>query len=245
MDDLKLAYQKSTEAINEFYRNGNALLALTIINKVIEIYPKYPFSYQLKCDILLSLNNIEQALQCIDAGLLIAPNNYEFLRRRAQIIGFQKNDFQSALNHIAKAIALLEIESNEKMNMSETWNLIEKINYVRGYASVKADFKSIEQNLIQAQNNKKINDNIQITKDEIKKIEKNLHSEIIENSKENKKERFRNIELLGIFTAVLAFIFANMQKAPELKSFTDLIMFDLGLGIPLMLFLLVIKLIFG
>jgi len=68
-----------------------------------------------------------------------------------------------------------------------------------------------------------------------------LENEKLKNQVE--KERTRTIELLGLFTAVIAFIFSSIHFASNLKTIPEAMIAIIGLGAVLLLFLLTLHIV--
>ena len=222
-----------SEAITEYYKYENTKKALELLDGYIESIGddvSFPFPFQFKADILMNNDKHDYALEIINDGLARFPNSYELLKRRSEILGFHKNDFENAMMDINNAIVYFESNSNATFtNMPED---------IKRYASTKIDLINIRQNLFILRENYKM-------RGDILDIKENIDKEILDVKENLLKERFNYIELLGIFVAIVGFIFANITKMSKFSSLTDAFEFNLAFSIPLILFILLIKLIWG
>lgn len=222
------------QAMEDYYKRNDITKALKKIDAYLAINPKFiPFPYQFKSDIFRNQGKIDDALSILNTGLINFPSSHDLLKRRAEILGLYKGDFQTALQDIGNAIIFFEGNSHEQIAFFKKLNIKENLNFYKNYTTTKVDLKILEQELNRLNGLKFLNVKID-------KVEEDLVRRLEKNEKEAERERFRNIELLGIFTAILGFIFANVQKSALIDKFSDLLLFDLALLIPLAIFIFLI-----
>lgn len=231
------------QAIDDYYINRNFTEALKKIDSYLVINPRFiPFPYQFKTDILRDQGKIDEAIEVVNIGLSIFPKSHDLLKRRAELVGFYKGDFQDALQDIGRALIFFEGYSNDQTKFLNQLDTKENLNYSKSYTSTKVDLKILEQDLARSNIAKFTNAKIDNLKEEINDIKKDIINRFNENKKQTEKDKFTNIELLGIFTAILGFVFANAQKMAVFSNLTDAFEFNIAFAIPIVLFFLLIKL---
>lgn len=235
---IKQSYQVLKKALDAYYLEFDIEKSLKLIKDALKISRKAIFAYQLQSDILKNSNKIDDALEILEQGLKIDSSNYFLLWRRSEILGFYKNRTPEALADIQNAINFFEQSSENQEKQLSNLGIIDKSQFLKNYTSNKIDLKGIQQLLLQL-------NQVSLVHSRVNEIENQLTKRLDKNEDYLKQERFRNIELLGIFTAVLGFIFANVQKSAVIANYKELLLFDLAISIPLMLFIIMIKLMFN
>lgn len=228
------------DAIKEYYTNRNFNSSLEKIDEYINLNPRFiPFPYQFKVDILVDLNKIDEAFDVVNNGIALFPNSHDLLRRRSQIYGYFKNDFDAALRDIGNAILHFNVNSNSQQEQSLNSSVNMKQYLLRSGRNMTTmiDLKNFQQELKWKKENNDLKEDILGIKKDFYKKAKKLNDKII-------SERIKYIELLGIFTAILGFIFANTQKMTRYSSLTDALEFNIVFIIPIVTLLLFVKLFF-
>ncbi|MEI8343997.1 MAG: hypothetical protein WCF93_03550 [Candidatus Moraniibacteriota bacterium] len=236
-DNSKKESDLISQAISNYYQHGNALIALNNLDEAIVLNPLNSFIYQFKTDILIDKGLVEKAEETIAIGLGLFPQNHELYKRRAVVKSSHKKDYSGALDDINIAITLFESNSNNQKDLWTKLNL-DKIDFLKDYTSNKVDLVNIREELKRRLDIESLYSHIVLMKNE-------LEERIRDNEDKMNNDKFRYIEILGLFTAVIGFVFANVQKFPTFNSPIEALLFGICLVIPLILFALLIHLIFG
>lgn len=181
---------------------NDLLGALDELDKLLKITHIKAFVYSLKVDILSQLGRQADALDVANLAVQYPNPPSKLYKLRAELLmslGQDVNALQIALQSIDMAIQLYEQDSisediQAQFDNVESFKLWfqEKTRSRTDMASLKADIKS----LLYTMN----------ALERIQQVENNVS-----------QEKVKTIELMAIFTAILALIFANVQFVKNLE----------------------------
>ena len=190
-----------------------------------------PILYIFKGRILLELGRVDDALKAVSEGLGNAPRSHLLLRLKAEILAFkyfhlppeaQVPKLQEAQNCVNMAMRFFETSNQETEQLLK--DKPEYKDHLKGYLLQRMDLKVLSQT---------------ITSHLLSMI---LMARTNELEKQLDKERARTLELLGLFTAIIAFIFSGVQFVAKYAVIDGLVL-TTGLGLVLMAFLLALHMV--
>lgn len=191
-------YNKYQEQLNSKDLPG----ALASIDKLLKITIIKAFVSSLKVDILMLMNRQKEALAVASEGLQYDNPPSKLYNQHAQLLSSlatSREDLQRALDSIDTAINLYNSDATSEdisagLKNEETFKFwIENKTRTRSeMISLRADIKSML-NAVQLY-------------EKVQQIESNVS-----------QEKVKTIELMAIFTAILALIFANVQFIQKLQ----------------------------
>ena len=225
MDQSAINQKLFSDAIDLYFKKSKPYPAIENLNKILET-DKNSLVYSFKVRILKDTGKHDEALKVIDEGLGHDLKSHLLLQLKAEILAFNylhlsperaRIILQEALNCVSQALLYFE-ESNQKMQaiMKDLPNYSE---YLRNYLITKVDLKALETNI------KNLIASVYVLS-RVENVEKQLIG-----------ERIRTIELLGLFTAIFAFIFSGIQFVSKL-TITEAIIGITGIGLVLICFLI-------
>jgi tetratricopeptide (TPR) repeat protein len=195
-DNLFKDYQRHFAA-------NNLPLALESLNKLLKITGIKAFVYSLKVDLLMQMNRQRDALEAANEGIQYNNAPSQLYKLHAQLLASfaaSRADLQIALSSIETAISLYNSDAisediSSQFNSADTFKFwVENKTRTRDeMTSLRADIKSLLNTLE--------------VYEKVQQIEANIN-----------QEKVKTIELMAIFTAILALIFANVQFMQKLQS---------------------------
>jgi hypothetical protein len=223
------------------------------IKKLDEILAtqKNLFVYSFKARVLgLFVDIPKKILDVIDEGLSLDATCYFLLAQKAQVlsVSFLKADPEIANAALQAAMqcskqALFHFTDGKKHN--ETKRVLQNIIALNPELEYLNEFNSE----FSLQNVAYRIGLLAVTIEASAKAEKasakaeKASSDAAEALVKVEKERTRTIELLGLFTAVIAFIFSSIHFASNLKTIPEAMIAIIGLGAVLLLFLLALHIV--
>lgn len=191
--------------------------ALEFIDQMLKVTTIHSFMYTLKVDILSQLGRQQEALEASTMALQYPNPSSKLHKVRAELllsVGKSAEDLQDAKASIDQAIRLYDQEGitedlEERFQNIESFKFWfeEKTRSRTEMASLKADITS----LLYALN----------ILNKVEAIEEDIS-----------RDKIKSIELMAIFTAILALIFANVQFVKDL-DFQQIIVANIALTIVL------------
>jgi hypothetical protein len=186
----------------EQMQNSDLVSAVQTLDELADITTIKSFVYTLKVDVLSQLGRQQEALDAAELAVQYPNPSSKLYKLRAELLmalGQSTEDIQKALNSIDQALNFYDQESmNEDIQAQfndvdsfKFW-FSEKTKSRTEMASLKADIKSLLYAL-----------NVQ---SQVQDIQNNLL-----------QEKIKTIELMAVFTAILALIFANVQFFSKLN----------------------------
>lgn len=194
-DELFKVYQRHMS-------ENNLPEALRTIDQIIQITKIHSFMYTIKVDILSQLGRQEEALEATTAALQYPGPSSRLYKLRAELllsVGKNATDLQEAKNSIDQAISLYDQEGItddieprfQNIESFKFW-FEEKTRSRTEMASLKADITSLLYSI-------------------------NILNKVEGIEEDIKNDKLKSIELMAIFTAILALIFANVQFGRDLN----------------------------
>ncbi|MGD2094894.1 MAG: hypothetical protein PVH77_07810 [Phycisphaerales bacterium] len=238
------------EAFN-LYREGKKIFALEKLEQAIKLDQKwYHFFYKAKW--LLDSNNLPDAVKVVEHGLNFDKSKEFYFRclfadmffRTAVVSG-------SNINGIDKSIVELD-NSLREVGVAEylLFKYYPHIDTRRH--NIPYDLKELCPTFL---NNQDLNIQVHSLRTRIEMVrqslvltkgimeaEQRVKTSIQENRKRIESERIRTIELLGIFTAIFAFIFSGVQILSRLPL-TEALTMQAGIGLMMIIFFLSLHLV--
>jgi hypothetical protein len=179
------------------------------------------------------------------------PNNPEFLNDLGQVIDRINNDKLNSIDYCLKAIKIapgnqgfLATCLTQEINYIESLIENEKFDEATAYTNeIVLNRKTYESDFVYKNwiiaIQSRIKDHILIRSTLLKK-ETQIQSRIEEGLE---KERFKAIEMIGVFTAIIAFIFSTISFAKD-YSYSETLLLIITFGLVLILFSLAVSLLF-
>lgn len=188
--------QKLFDSYQKSYQANDLLGALKSIDELLDITGVKAFVSSLKVDLLMQLGRNTEALEAAFAGLTYPNPPSKLYKQHAQLLlsaAGSEDDLSTALNSIDTAIGLYNTDSINE-DISGSFSDAETFKYwfddrTRTRAemiSLRADIKSLL-------------NSVQVY-EKVQQIEVSLN-----------QEKLKVIEMMALFTAVIALIFANTQ----------------------------------
>ena len=181
-------------------RENDLLGAIEVLDEMLRTTHIHSFLYTLKVDALSQLGRQNEALEAANLALLYPNPSSKLYKLKAELLlslGQSAEDMQTAKNAVEKAIALYDQEGIEdsiesRFNDVESFKLWfeEKTRSRTEMASLKADITSLLYSI-------------------------NIYNHVQDIQTNLSNEKIKTIELMAIFTAILALIFANVQFTKE------------------------------
>lgn len=219
MNQFEINQKLLTEAIDLYYRQYKPADAIEKIDAVLRT-DKNSFAYSLKATILKDRIKVAEALAVVDEGLGHNLKDHTLLKLKAQILSSDPY-FRTKDALVCIQLAQLYFEESNKLLKSFIKGLpgYDESEYLIDYLGTKADLKILESDIRSL-------DNSLIVLSRAENLEKQLIG-----------ERIRTIELLGVFTAIFAFIFSGVQVFTKLVLPEALVLLT-GIALLLISFLL-------
>lgn len=183
-------------------QNNDLVTAVQSLDELLKITTIKSFVYSLKVDVLSQLGRQNEALEAANEALLYPNPSSKLYKLRAELLlalGQNADDLQAALSSIDQAMQLYDQESANEDIQSQFDNIEsfkfwfgEKTKSRTEMASLKVDIKSLLYAL-------------------------NIYNQVQEVQSSMAREKVKTIELIAIFTAILALIFANVQFLSKLN----------------------------
>ena len=213
---------KDEEEVLDFFKSEIKVNNLTLedcTNEINELIQKYPYNPEFR-------HNFGHFLK-VEKEFLKAIEQYEFaLKRDSNNNTFSKTLFNTQYNYIETLID--EGKYNEGLKYCNS--IIEKETFKSSYV-----FSNVLVGL-----KERLKDYIILEK-KILKAEENFKITVKE---ETEKERKRLIEILGFYSAIIAFIFSTVSIGKQFK-FEEALIFIFCLGLILLIFLATINILFS
>lgn len=207
------------EAINLAYTQLKPSDAIEKVDLVLQT-EKSSFAYLIKASILRDTNKLEEALGVINEGLGHDLKSHTLLKLKAELLSSgQYPDTQGALNCIRLAQIYFEESSKVMKKYMEAFPAEKRLEYSNQYIGTQAALQILESHI------RSLADIVYVL-NKTKNLEKQLEG-----------ERIRTIELLGLFTAILAFIFSSVHIITTLALQEALVLLT-GVALLLIFFLL-------
>src|SRR3990167_2121849 len=223
MNQFEINQSLLAEAIKLHYKDYRPADAIAKIDLVLQT-DKNSFAYSLKATILRELNKAQDALNVIEDGLGHNLRDHILLKLKAEILANNFFRTKEALPCIQQSQIFFEESNRTLKDFIKTLPGYSESEYLTNYLGTKAELKILESDI-------KHLDNTLFVLDKAKTIETQLIS-----------ERVRTIELLGVFTAILAFIFSSIQIVTKL-AVPDALILVTGIALLLISFLLVLHMV--
>ena len=222
IDNAKNGLNKDQKEVLDFFKSEIRINNLTfddIIEDTKKVIKEYPYNPEFRHNlghIYAAENKLEQSIEQYEFALKKDGNNKTFL----------KNLFNVQYKYIQQSI---DDETYEK-GLKYLNNILNSKKYDDSYV-----FKNLLIGLKQRLNDYKI------LSDKILSAEKVFEKKIKEISE---KERRRVIEILGFFSAIMAFIFSTISIGKEF-NYSEAISFSVSLGFVLIIFLVSLNILFS
>jgi hypothetical protein len=247
--ELTPANNKLLQDASDHFRE-NPTLAIKKLDEILATQ-KNLFVYSFKARVLgLFVDIPKKILDVIDEGLSLDATCYFLLAQKAQVfsVSFLKADPEIAKAALQTAMqcskqALFHFTDGAKHNKTR-----EKLHEVT-HLNLSLEYLNEFNSEFSLQNVAYRIGLLAETIDASAKAEKasakaeKASSDAAEALVKVEKERTRTIELLGLFTAVIAFIFSSIHFASNLKTIPEAIIAIIGLGAVLLLFLLTLHIV--
>lgn len=230
MEEAAINQQLFKAAIDLYHKQSKPSQAIEKLNKILDT-DKNSFIYSFKARILKDTGKLEEALKVIDEGLGHDLKSHILLQLKAEILAFnylhlppdQASTFlQQALGCVNQALMFFE-ESNQTMK-EILKTLPDYPDYLSSYIGTKVDLKALETNI------RNLIGSVYVLS-RVNNVEKQLEG-----------ERIRTIELLGVFTAIMAFIFSSVQIITKIGAAEALVLV-VGVALLLISFLLALHMV--
>lgn len=183
-----------------------------------------PFGYlYVKAVTLYGQQKALEALEAVNRALHINPNWSQNYKLKAEILyNYPQNaeDMQQALAAIDTAISLYNTEQTD--DQEEFVDMAAFKQWLEGRIATRSDMSNLKTSIDAT----------------LKMLTIQTRVEQMEGNLAN--ERTRSIEALGLFTAVIAVIFANVNAAGNLRG-VDFLWLNLGLVLPISFLVVLIR----
>lgn len=217
IEELKETYQKEINS-------NSTLSAIEAVKELVELEPK-EWSYHYTLAILYSNlpkeDALKLALEAINTGIGYIGTSPALLALKAEIL-IQGYDG-------ANALTLIDIaERQYEINESEISDLVTKLELPRDIKSVEDNLKNSQKFLLylaKLRGQAQILNTGQVFLQRFNDIEQKIES-----------NKSRVVELLGIFSAVVAFVIVSGQVALKFENSHDAIIFISGFGLTQVIF---------
>lgn len=230
MDTAAINQHLFNEAVDLYFKQSKPALAIEKLNQILDT-DRNSLVYSFKARILKDIGKPDDALKTIDEGLGHDLKSHVLLQLKAEILAFnylhlpadQTATFlQQALSCVNQALMYFE-ESNQTMkDIMKT--LPDYPDYLNSYIGTKVDLKTLETNI------RNLIGSVYVLS-RVNNVEKQLEG-----------ERIRTIELLGVFTAIMAFIFSSVQIITKIGAAEALVLL-VGVALMLISFLLALHMV--
>lgn len=164
----------------------------------------------VKAGVYIDAQNIESANKEVDRALLFAPNHFQANYTKARLLYYAENNLQQALEHINLAIANYTPDDLDDSSNTAIW--------VQTFITTRSEIYNLKTSIESDLRSNNLYD-------QMRQVESNVDEKL-------RDERMRNIEIIGIFAAILALILATVQGAMHLRG-PEFIWLGLGLTIPI------------
>lgn len=223
MNQFEINQNLLAQAINLYYKEYKPTEAIEKIDLVLQS-DKNSFAYSLKATILRELNKLQDALTVIDEGLGHNLKDHILLKLKAELLANNFFRTKEALPCIQQAQIYFEESNRSLKDFIKKLPGYDESEYLTNYLGTKAELRILESDI-------KHLDNTLFVLDRAKSLENQLIG-----------ERVRTIELLGVFTAILAFIFSSVQIVTKL-AVSEALVLVIGIALLLITFLLVLHMV--
>ena len=254
--ELNEANQKLLLEAYEFNKQNKLPQTIEQLDKILQTEKNYIIIsniYYFKARALTELNRQEDALTLIEDGLRHNANNSFLLYLKAKILAWRDYSslpFDQAIKFFQEAMRLSE---QAQINFQESNQALQYITNkipdvdLSDFVPTKNDMRFLESNirnmlgpLLVLQNTK---DGFEAVKKDFGLVGDTFFSKIKTIEKQVETERTRTIELLGLFTAIIAFIFSTIHFATNLKTISEVMIAIIGMGAALLVFLLTLHMV--
>ncbi len=216
--------QRILDAMSLYYRDKKLKPAIEKIDLILKENAADMVAYSVKAQILRAANELEEALKVASEGLGHNGKEHTLLKLRAEILcGAPYFNTQEALNCINLAQRYFEASNIHWKSYLESD--YEKLEYLTQYVGSKAELKVLESYI------RNLGDIIYVL-NKTQNIEQQLAT-----------ERIRTVELLGVFTAILALVFSSVHIATTL-ALPDALVLLVGVALVLISFLIALHMAF-
>lgn len=164
----------------------------------------------VKAGVYIDAQNIKSANEEVDRALLFAPNHFQANYTKARLLYYAENNLQQALEHINLAITNYTPDDLDDSSDTAMW--------VQTFITTRSEIYNLKTSI---ENDIRSNN----LYDQMRQVESNVDEKL-------RDERMRNIEIIGIFAAILALILATVQGSMHLRG-PDFVWLGLGLIIPI------------
>jgi len=176
-----------------------------------------------KAMIFRDKHEYNEAIKIINEGLESWPTESLLLKLKAEILARDLNKPEEALPFIKDAALYYEPKDKDFKEMMSDIPEIEKYKRLKYLITTGEEIRVLES---------EIRSMIEI---------KALREKSLLIAQDLKNERVKNIELLGIFTAIIAFIFSGVEVISRTMIFSDALVLLLGIALMLISFLTAIS----
>jgi len=223
MDQFTINRELLKKAIDLYYIQFKPTEAIETIDRVLQT-DKNSFAYSLKARILKDLGKTDDALKTIDEGLGHYLKDHVLLKLKAEIFAYILFKPAEAIAFVQQAQLFFEESNAALKSFIKSLPGYDESEYLIGYLGTKAELKILESDIKNLHNS-------MFVLDQAKNIEKRLIG-----------ERVRIIELLGLFTAIFAFIFSSVQIFTKV-ALTDALVLQTGVALLLLTFLIALHMV--
>ncbi len=223
MEQYQLNQLLLAEAMDLYYEQYNPTKSIEKIDQVLKI-DKISFAYSLKATILKDTNLPDKAIEVINEGLGHNLRDHALLKLKAEMLAKIYLKPKDALYFCQQAKLYFEASHKELKAYIETIPGYDKSEYLLGYLGSKTDLQVLEAEI----------NSLADTMYVLERAE-NIGKQLI-------SERVRTVELLGLFTAIVAFIFSSVHIITRMPL-VDALVLEVGIALLLIVFLLALHMV--
>ncbi len=172
----------------------------------------------VKAGVYIDAQDIPAARIEVDKALILSPYNYQANYTKARLCYFIDSDLPSALEHINNSVNNFSLDGPDDDSQTSTW--------VQTFISTRSEIHNLKTSIESDMRSNEIFDRIKATED---RIDEKLRD-----------ERTRSIEVVGVFSAILALILTTVQGSLELRG-PEFLWLALGMVVPISFMVLLVS----
>lgn len=213
-----------------YYKTKNLPLALKKLEELLEITSIKQFVSYLIVDIYTQMGKpAEEAYKIANKGIQYPHPFSGLYKQHAELVletGSSKNDLETALSSISEAIRLYNQESSNE-NIDGIVRNVDSLKYwFENKTKTRMEMASLQSDIKSLMYSRALYDGVQQAHSEMEKDIQQIKRDMIQ-------EKQRTIELMALFTAIIALILSNVQALSQEKEWWHILIVNGSLLITL------------
>lgn len=222
-DELFAQYRQA------YYKDGDLDLALAKLKEILRITKIKQYVSYLIIDVYSQMNNkAKEAYEVAARGVKYSDPFSGLYKQYAELIlvvdGDSDESLKEALYYIGQAIELYNQEIiHEKVDESVVYDAESLKYWFDNKTKTRIDMTSLQNDIKSLIYSRTLYDGMRQVQDKTEKDIEQVKNDIVQ-------EKQRTIELMALFTAIIALIFSNVQALSQKREISEIVVVNMSLA---------------